>query len=173
MNGSGSTRIASNCQTSTIHRTDSCLPVLQSRATTLMQSSRSSKYANGLSLLGLPWNASRTKSPIYYLGGRWWLSFLHPLLLLYMSLLQLLRLLVVALLDLLFPRLIGILPLDPLVAEIRICADDGNDISRGSANTTLRRNRIVGMVTPLGQSSSTYLAFPRWRRLCGRIGLWF
>jgi hypothetical protein len=47
--------------------------------------------------------------------GRWWLSFLHPLLLLYMSLQQLLRLWLMVLLDLLFPCLIGILPLDPLV----------------------------------------------------------
>jgi hypothetical protein len=39
----------------------------------------------------------------------------YPLLLLYMSLLQLLRLLLMALLDLLFPCLIGILPLHPLV----------------------------------------------------------
>jgi hypothetical protein len=47
--------------------------------------------------------------------GRWWLPLPYPLLLLYMSLLQLLRLLLMALLDLLFPRLIGILPLHPLV----------------------------------------------------------
>jgi hypothetical protein len=47
--------------------------------------------------------------------GRGWLPFLDPLLLLYMSLLQLLRLLLMALLDVLSPRFMRILPLGSLV----------------------------------------------------------